>query len=115
MNTQPVFEENAVQKNAPLDQGIFVGGAPIFFYFHIWTTEVKPCNALNSEFANFETPCIQYVSGLSLQEGFFFKFLFLRKNFRGITFFASSETPISVIKIKENAEKIFSFFLKIHF
>jgi hypothetical protein len=26
-------------------------------------------------------------------------FLILRKNFRGITFFASSETPISVIKI----------------
>jgi hypothetical protein len=25
-------------------------------------------------------------------------FLILRKNFRGITFFASSETPISVIK-----------------
>jgi hypothetical protein len=27
-----------------------------------------------------------------------FLFLILRKNFRGITFFASSETPISVIK-----------------
>jgi hypothetical protein len=26
-------------------------------------------------------------------------YLILRKNFRGITFFASSETPISVIKI----------------
>jgi hypothetical protein len=28
-----------------------------------------------------------------------FLFMILRKNFRGITFFASSETPISVIKI----------------
>jgi hypothetical protein len=27
-----------------------------------------------------------------------FLFFILRKNFRGITFFASSETPISVIK-----------------
>jgi hypothetical protein len=34
------------------------GGVPIFFYFHIWTTEVIPYNALNSEFVNFETPCI---------------------------------------------------------
>jgi hypothetical protein len=46
-------------KSAPsADQCIFVGGVPIFFYFHIWTTEVIPYNALNSEFANFETPCI---------------------------------------------------------
>jgi hypothetical protein len=35
-----------------------VGGVPIFFCFHIWTTEVIPYNALNSDFANFETPCI---------------------------------------------------------
>jgi hypothetical protein len=28
------------------------------FFFHIWTTKVNPYNALNSEFANFETPCI---------------------------------------------------------
>jgi hypothetical protein len=35
------------------------GGSPdFFFYFHIWTTEVIPYNALNSELANFETPCI---------------------------------------------------------
>jgi hypothetical protein len=34
---------------------------------------------------------------LSLQEGKK-KFLILRKNFRGITFFALSKTPISVIK-----------------
>jgi hypothetical protein len=39
----------------------------------------------------------EYVPGFSLQEEK--KFLFLRKNFRGVTFFASSETPISVIKI----------------
>jgi hypothetical protein len=37
---------------------IFVGGIPIFFNFHIWTTEVIPYNALNLEFANYETPCI---------------------------------------------------------
>jgi hypothetical protein len=42
----------------PSYQCIFVGGVPIFFYFHIWTTEVIPYNALNLEFANFETPCI---------------------------------------------------------
>jgi hypothetical protein len=30
------------------------GGSPDFFFiFHIWTTEVIPYNALNSEFANF--------------------------------------------------------------
>jgi hypothetical protein len=29
-----------------------------FFNFHIWTTEVILYNALNSEFANFKTPCI---------------------------------------------------------
>jgi hypothetical protein len=34
------------------------GGSPDFFYFHIWTTEVISYNALNLEFANFETPCI---------------------------------------------------------
>jgi hypothetical protein len=48
-------------------------------------------------------------------------FLILRKNFRGITFFASLETPISVIKMsfsKKNAERkkcrkiILLFFLK---
>jgi hypothetical protein len=43
-------------------------------------------------------PILQYVPGLSLQ-GKKKLFLILRKNFRGITFFASSETPISVIKI----------------
>jgi hypothetical protein len=31
---------------------------PDFFYLPIWITEVIPYNALNSEFANFETPCI---------------------------------------------------------
>jgi hypothetical protein len=45
-----------------------------------------------------ESPYIQYVPGLSLQEEKKF-FLILRKNFTGITFFASSETPNSVIKI----------------
>jgi hypothetical protein len=40
------------------DQCIFVGGVQIFFNFHIWTTDVIPYNALNAEFANFETPCI---------------------------------------------------------
>jgi hypothetical protein len=47
-------------QSAPSDQCIFVGDVPIvfFFNFHIWTTEVIPYNALNSEFANFETPCI---------------------------------------------------------
>jgi hypothetical protein len=40
---------------------------------------------------------IQYVPGLSLQEGKNV-FLILRKNLRGITFFALSEIPISVIK-----------------
>jgi hypothetical protein len=41
---------------------------------------------------------IQYDPGLSLDEENCFFFI-LRKNLRGITFFASSETPISVIKI----------------
>jgi hypothetical protein len=40
---------------------------------------------------------IPYVPGLISQEEFFL-FLILRKNCRGITFFASFETPISVIK-----------------
>jgi hypothetical protein len=39
---------------------------------------------------------IPYVPGLSSQEE---KKIILRKNFRGITFFASFETTISVIKI----------------
>jgi hypothetical protein len=35
------------------------GGSPnFFFYLNIWTTDVIPYNALNLEFANFETPCI---------------------------------------------------------
>jgi hypothetical protein len=38
-------------------------------------------------------PWIEFTRGKN------FLFLILRKNFRGITFFASSETPISVIKI----------------
>jgi hypothetical protein len=42
---------------------------------------------------------IQYVPGLSLQKEKKNLYLILRKNFRGITFFASSETTISVIKI----------------
>jgi hypothetical protein len=79
-------------------------------------------NNNNNNFIPTDNICLQYVPGLSLQEGFFF--LILRKNFRGITFFVSSETPISVIKksfqhrgrlnikIKDNVEKIFSFFLK---
>jgi hypothetical protein len=36
---------------------------------------------------------------IEFTRGKHFLFLILRKNFRGITFFASSETPISVIKI----------------
>jgi hypothetical protein len=34
------------------------GESRFFLNFHIWTTEVIPYNGLNSEFANFETPCI---------------------------------------------------------
>jgi hypothetical protein len=41
---------------------------------------------------------IQYVPGLSLPTRGEKIFLILRKNFRGITFFASFETPISDIK-----------------
>jgi hypothetical protein len=42
-------------------------------------------------------------------------FLILRKNYRGITFFASSETPIFVIKISVLIHCIlkFTFFVKI--
>jgi hypothetical protein len=46
---QPVFKENALQR------------VRFFFNFHIWTTEVIPYNALNLEFANFETPCIYFI------------------------------------------------------
>jgi hypothetical protein len=44
-----------------------------------------------------------------------FLFLILRKNFRGITFFASSENPISVIKISVLIHCILklTFFVKI--
>jgi hypothetical protein len=42
---------------------------------------------------------IPYVPGLGSQEEKNILFLILRKNFRGITFFASFETPISVIEI----------------
>jgi hypothetical protein len=43
------------------------GGSPeFFFFFHIWTTEVIPYNALNSEFANFETPCMYYAGEIPL-------------------------------------------------
>jgi hypothetical protein len=38
-------------------------GSPDFF-FRIWTTQVIPNNALNSEFANFETPCIIIIPSL---------------------------------------------------
>jgi hypothetical protein len=54
---QPVFEEDALQR-VTFRPMYLCGGSPDFFYFHIWTTEVIPYNALNSEFANFETPCI---------------------------------------------------------
>jgi hypothetical protein len=37
---------------------LYRGSPDFFFNFHIRTTEVIPYNALNSEFANFETPCI---------------------------------------------------------
>jgi acetyltransferase-like isoleucine patch superfamily enzyme len=59
---------------------------------------------------------IQYVPGLSLQEEKNI-FLILRKNFRGITFFASSETPISVIRISVLIHCILklTFFVKIWF
>jgi hypothetical protein len=45
--------------------------------------------------------CYQYTvcPRIEFTRGKKFLFLILRKNFRGITFFASSETPISVIKI----------------
>jgi hypothetical protein len=53
-----------------------VGGVPIFFfYFHIWTTEVIPYNALISEFRNFETPCIKkYLLCFLFFSQFFFLF-----------------------------------------
>jgi hypothetical protein len=43
------------------------GGVPIFFYFHILTTEVIPYNALNSEFVNFETPCMCHFAYINFQ------------------------------------------------
>jgi hypothetical protein len=58
---QPVFEENAIQR-VQFQTNVSLGGgggeSRFFFNFHIWTTEVILYNALNSEFANFETPCI---------------------------------------------------------
>jgi hypothetical protein len=38
-----------------------MGGVPIFFEFSYLDYEVIPYNALNSEFANFETPCMIFV------------------------------------------------------
>jgi hypothetical protein len=36
------------------------GRSPDFFFnFSIWTTEVSLYNALNSEFVNFEKPCMR--------------------------------------------------------
>jgi hypothetical protein len=46
---------------------------------------------------------IQYVPGLRRKT---FLFLILRKNFRGITFFASFETPISVIKKSSSTQRM---------
>jgi hypothetical protein len=55
------------------------GGSPDFFFnFHIWTTEVIPYNALNSEFANFETPCIFWITSSSRALLPFSKMLYLR-------------------------------------
>jgi hypothetical protein len=45
-----------------------VGGVPIFFYFHIWTTEVIPYNALNSELA---TQVAKNHLSFALQQHFF--------------------------------------------
>jgi hypothetical protein len=50
--------QNALQRVHLQTNVSLWGESRFFFYFHIWTTEVIPYNALNSEFANFETPCI---------------------------------------------------------
>jgi hypothetical protein len=50
------------------------------------------CSESNVSISYTVCPRIEFTRGKK-------NFLILRKNFRGITFFASSETPISVIKI----------------
>jgi hypothetical protein len=47
----------------------------------------------------WQVPTYTVCPRIEFTRGNKFLFLILRKNFRGITFFASSETPISVIKI----------------
>jgi hypothetical protein len=47
----------------------------------------------------WQVPTYTVCPRIGFTRGNKFLFLILRKNFRGITFFASSETPISVIKI----------------
>jgi hypothetical protein len=51
------------------------------------------------------TYCLQThpIGDLHVTRGFFF--LILRKNFRGITFFASFVTPISVIKKSSSTQR----------
>jgi hypothetical protein len=63
-----------------------------------------------SEIAYTVCPRIEFTRGKKI-------FLILRKNFRGITFFASSETPISVIRISVLIHCILklTFFVKIWF
>jgi hypothetical protein len=86
-----------MQLNLNLDQSIgeYCIGCEYSLSFHYSLSEIwqiwQP-----SDWTGFLY--IQYVPGLSLQEEKKI-FLILRKNFRGITFFASSETPTSIIKI----------------
>jgi hypothetical protein len=63
-----------------------------------------------------EISCIYTVCPrIEFTRGKTFLFLILRKNFRGVTFFASSETPIFVIKISVLIHCILklTFFVKI--
>jgi hypothetical protein len=87
---------NQMQLNLNLDQSIgeYCIGCEYSLSFHYSLSEIQIWQP--SDWTGFLY--IQYVPGLSLQEEKKF-FLILRKNFRGITFFASSETPTSIIKI----------------
>jgi hypothetical protein len=76
--------EGPSSKSAPSDHFFFVGGSPDFFYFHIWTTEVIPYNALNSEFANFETPCIKILTNRD-EINFFFQHFLTQDIFNAFT------------------------------
>jgi hypothetical protein len=61
--------------------------------FKATSTKNKYCHCVKFLVQSTVCPRIEFTRGKK------FLFLILRKNFRGITFFASSETPISVIKI----------------